>query len=149
MARSSRSTSKAHRRSSSCRSACTPPGAEIARAESRVPVLYYVFDLLYLDGLDLRSVPLEDRLTTLQRVLMLTSEVRLLEPFETDGLTAYAVAQAHGLEGIVAKRRDSTYESGRRSRNWAKVKTRTSDEFVVGGYAAGEGGAGRTVSARC
>jgi len=113
--------------------------AEIARAESRVPILYYVFDLLYLDGLDLRSVPLEDRLTTLQRVLMPTSEMRLLEPFETDGLTAYTVAQAHGLEGIVAKRRDSTYESGRRSRNWAKVKTRTSDEFVVGGYAAGEG----------
>ena len=116
----------------------------VAAAEARVPVLYYAFDLLYLDGVDLRGVPLEDRIDTLARVLMPTAEVRLLEAFDTDGVTAFAVAQQNGLEGIVAKRRDSVYESGRRSRAWAKVKSRTSDEFVVGGYSAGEGGRART-----
>jgi bifunctional non-homologous end joining protein LigD len=116
----------------------------IAAAEVRVPVLYYAFDLLHLDGVDLRGVPLDDRLETLARVLMPTAEVRLLEAFDADGVTAYEVAQQHGLEGIVAKRRDSVYESGRRSRAWAKVKARTSDEFVVGGYAAGEGGRAHT-----
>lgn len=113
---------------------------EITLAETRVPVIYYVFDLLYLDGLDLRHVPLEDRLETLARVLLPTAEVRPLEAFDADGETAFEVARQHGLEGIVSKRRDSVYESGRRSRAWVKVKTRTSDEFVVGGYAAGEGG---------
>jgi bifunctional non-homologous end joining protein LigD len=117
---------------------------DVAQAEVRVPVIYYVFDLLYLDGLDLRSVPLEDRVETLARVLLPTPQVRLVEEFEADGETAFEVARQHGLEGIMAKRRDSVYESGRRSRAWVKVKTRVSDEFVVGGYAAGEGGRART-----
>ena len=116
----------------------------IAAAEVRVPVLYYAFDLLHLDGVDLRGATLDDRLETLARVLLPTPEVRLLEAFDADGVTAFEVAQQHGLEGIVAKRRDSVYESGRRSRAWVKVKSRTSDEFVVGGYAAGEGGRAHT-----
>jgi bifunctional non-homologous end joining protein LigD len=118
--------------------------AEIARAEKRTPVIYYVFDLLYLDGLDLRGVPLEDRLETLARIVQPLPQLQPIAPFEVDGITAFAAAQRYGLEGVIAKRRDSVYESGRRSRAWLKVKDRTSDEFVVGGYAAGEGGRART-----
>jgi bifunctional non-homologous end joining protein LigD len=117
---------------------------EIARAEARIPVVYYVFDVLYLDGIDLRAVPLEDRLETLARVLLPTGHVRLLEPFEVDGETAYEIAIDAGLEGLVAKRRDSIYESGRRSRNWLKLKGRTTEEFVVGGFSAGQRGRAST-----
>ena len=117
---------------------------EIARAETRIPVVYYVFDLLYLDGINLCPVPLEDRLETLARVLLPTAHVRLLEQFDVDGKTAYAAAMAHGIEGLVAKRRDSVYESGKRSRNWQKIKSRMTEEFVVGGFSAGQGGRGST-----
>ncbi|MGE0228172.1 MAG: non-homologous end-joining DNA ligase [Dehalococcoidia bacterium] len=117
---------------------------EIARAEARIPVIYYVFDLLYLDGVDLRDVPLEDRRETLARVLLPAPSIRLVEPFEVDGITAFEIARTHDLEGLVAKKRDSVYESGRRSRNWLKVKTRNTDEFVVGGFSAGQGGRSST-----
>ena len=116
----------------------------IARAETTNPVVYYVFDLLYLDGLDLRAVPLEDRRELLARVLLPTPRLRLLDQFEADGEAAYAGVIALGLEGLVAKRRDSTYEAGKRSRAWLKIKARQTDEFVVGGYAAGEGARAKT-----
>ena len=118
--------------------------AEIARAEARIPVVYYVFDLLYLDGIDLRSVPIEHRLETLERVLLPTAHVRRLEPFDTDGETAFAAAKELGLEGLVAKRLGSVYESGRRSRNWQKVKLRNTIELVVGGFSAGQRGRAST-----
>lgn len=120
---------------------------QVARAEARIPVIYYVFDLLYLDGLDFRAVPLQDRLETLARVLLPTAAVRLVEELPADGETAYHVATSLGLEGVMAKRRDSTYDSGRRSHAWVKVKGRASEEFVVGGYSDGEGGRAHTFGA--
>ena len=118
--------------------------ADVARAEERTPVLYYVFDLLYLDGIDLRRVPLDERKALLKRVLLPMPHVRLLEHFERDGIPAHEAARSLGLEGIVAKRHDSAYESGRRSRQWLKVKDRTTDEFVIGGFMAGQGARGKT-----
>ncbi len=120
---------------------------QVARAEARIPVIYYVFDLLYLDGLDLRAVPLDDRLETLARVLLPAPAVRLVEELPADGETAYHVATSLGLEGVMAKRRDSTYDSGRRSHAWVKVKGRETAEFVVGGYSSGEGGRAHTFGA--
>lgn len=121
--------------------------ADIRRAEAKIPVLYYVFDLLYLGGYDLRGVPLTQRKALLERALLTSDGVTLLEAFEEDGEAAYEAAVEHGLEGVVAKRSDSTYESGRRSRRWLKVKATLSDEFVVGGYSRGLGSRADTFGA--
>ncbi len=121
--------------------------ADIRRAEAEVPVLYFVFDLLYLDGYDLRAVPLEHRRAFLERVLSPTDRVQLLEQFSAEGEAAYQAAMQHGLEGVIAKRKDSTYQSGHRSPHWLKIKATLSDEFVVGGYTLGQGARADTFGA--
>ena len=121
--------------------------SEIARADASTPVLYFPFDLLHLDGFDLRGVPLGHRLEVLARVLLPTLFVQPVQIFAADGRAAFEAAVKLGLEGIVAKRRDSTYVEGRRSRQWLKVKARQSDEFVVGGYHGGEGARGGSFGA--
>jgi bifunctional non-homologous end joining protein LigD len=113
--------------------------SDIKRAESQVPVFYYVFDVLYAGGYDLRGAPLDQRKRLLRQLLMPTDRVRLVEDFERDGDVAYRVAVEHGLEGLLAKRRDSVYESGRRSKNWMKIKSTKEDEFIIGGYTEGGG----------
>ncbi len=120
---------------------------EIAQADRETPVVFYVFDLLHLDGVDLTRVPLEDRKRTLQRVLLPSPHVQYLEHFEIDGITAYEGAVQLGLEGIVAKRRDSSYEPNKRSRRWLKVKPRHTDDFVVGGFTRGENSRASTFGA--
>ena len=121
--------------------------ADIRRAEAETPVFYYVFDLLYAGGYDLRAVALAQRKDLLQRILLPSDRVRLLEHFEEEGEAAYEAAISHGLEGIIAKRRDSAYEAGRRSRHWLKIKPTLSDEFVIGGYSQGLGGRAATFGA--
>jgi bifunctional non-homologous end joining protein LigD len=99
---------------------------------------YYVFDLLYLDGFDLRSVPLSDRKTLLHAVLAPLDGIEEVAVFD-DGASLFRVAESQGLEGVVAKKRDSIYEPGHRVRTWLKVKTSQTDEFVVVGYTHGAG----------
>jgi bifunctional non-homologous end joining protein LigD len=111
---------------------------EIAQADHDLPVLFYAFDLLYLDGVDLTRVPLEERARLLTRTLAPSAWVKHLEAFEVDGLTAFEAVRNLGLEGLVAKKRDSKYSPGRRSKQWLKVKHRPADEFVVVGYSDGE-----------
>ena len=82
--------------------------------DAAIPVVYYVFDLLYADGFDLTSVPLMERKALLQSTLAPTENVRLVDAFAEDGVTAYDAAVDIGLEGVLAKRRDSQYEAGRR-----------------------------------
>lgn len=113
--------------------------AEARRRAAEVPVTYVVFDLLHLDGHDLTSLPLQDRRRLLEQVLEPAPSWRL-SPLHDDGEALVAVAEAHGLEGVVAKRLESTYDPGRRTRTWLKVKTRRRQELVVGGWLAGEGG---------
>lgn len=113
--------------------------ADIQHAENAVPVVYYAFDLLYAGGWDVCAAPLWQRKTLLATILVPTDHVRLLEHFEEDGEEAFEAAVALGFEGVVAKRRDSVYEAGRRSRAWLKVKSTSEAEFVVGGYSAGAG----------
>lgn len=112
---------------------------DISLAETQTPVMYYVFDLLYLDGYDLRSAPLWRRKGVLQRTFLPSRHVRLVEFFEQEGEAAYEAAVAQGLEGVVAKRRDGVYEPGQRSRSWLKVKSTLSDEFIIGGFTDGAG----------
>lgn len=118
--------------------------SDIKRAEAQIPVYYYVFDLLYAGGYDLRNVPLRYRKSLLKQVLIPSNRVLLVEHFEAEGEAAFRAAVEHGLEGVIAKRRDSLYESGRRSHSWLKVKSTLEDEFVVGGYSPGAGGRAET-----
>jgi bifunctional non-homologous end joining protein LigD len=102
-------------------------------------LVYYAFDLLELDGKPLVDLPLHERKERLGRLIDLrTGSVAVSEGFD-DGDALFEVAQAQHLEGIIAKRVDSTYKSGRRTREWLKVKTENTDEFVVVGYTAGAG----------
>jgi bifunctional non-homologous end joining protein LigD len=121
--------------------------ADIHRADVQVPVLYYVFDLLYWDGYDLRATSFEERRRQLEKALVPSDRVRLIDEYEEDGEAAYEAAVEHGLEGVMAKRRDSAYRAGERSRLWLKVKATLSDEFIVGGYSRATGARSGTFGA--
>ncbi|MFN8610937.1 MAG: DNA ligase D [Vulcanimicrobiota bacterium] len=103
------------------------------------PVLFYAFDLIYLDGYDLRAVPWSLRRQYLEEGLRPSSWVRLSATIEGDGLAFYELVKERGLEGIVAKRKASPY-SGKRSSDWVKIKTRHELEAVIGGLTPAEGG---------
>ncbi|MBV9169435.1 MAG: DNA ligase D [Chloroflexi bacterium] len=107
--------------------------------EPKPVLLFYAFDLLYRDGFDLRGVALDERRALLVSSLIPTARIRIVDAFPADGEAVYEAVRAQGMEGIVAKRRDSRYETGRRSDSWLKIKATESDEFVVGGYTAGSG----------
>jgi bifunctional non-homologous end joining protein LigD len=114
------------------------PGGRRAAAKADVPVLYYAFDLLYLDGYDWRRVPLEDRKCKLASLLVAGGVLRYSDHYEEHGQALFEMARKKGLEGIVAKKRTSFYEE-RRSREWLKIKIRQRLECVVGGYTEPEG----------
>jgi bifunctional non-homologous end joining protein LigD len=113
--------------------------ADIQRQDAQTPVLYFVFDLLYLDGFDLTKVLLLQRKATLAQALLPSSTIRYVDHVDGDGDEAYRQAVKLGLEGVVGKRRDWAYEAGKRSRAWLKVKGVLTAEFVVGGYSQGSG----------
>ncbi|MBI4902027.1 MAG: DNA ligase D [Acidobacteria bacterium] len=102
-----------------------------------VPVTMYVFDLLYLDGFDLRRAAIENRKRMLAAVFTPTARVRLSDHFVDQGKQLFQLARQSGLEGIVAKRLGSPYES-KRSGSWVKVKVTEQQEFVICGYSPGE-----------
>jgi len=108
----------------------------IAKMAQKSPVHFYAFDLLYLDGYDLRRVALFDRKRALAEIIKPHPLLRLSDHFEAGGELLEA-ARAAGLEGLIAKCKTSVYES-RRSRNWLKLKLTSQQEFVIGGYLPGE-----------
>ena len=97
-------------------------------------LVYEVFDLLYLDGLSLLDIALEDRKRLLRSVVRDSPSVRYAGHVDGDGETFYSVVAERGLEGMVAKLRRSRYEPGRRSGSWLKIKRRRDQEFVIGGW---------------
>jgi bifunctional non-homologous end joining protein LigD len=109
--------------------------------EDNPPLLYYFFDLLSLEGQDLTGEPLETRKAKLQKLLEGVSP-RLLFSGELPGgpEKIWRAIQAQHLEGIVAKRRTSLYESGARSGQWVKVKAIHQQDFVIGGFTEPKGG---------
>ena len=109
----------------------------VAHLARSTPVTLLLFDLLYLDGYDLRGVALEERKKLLAEIVAPTDRIRLSDHFAADGAAMLEAARAHGLEGIVAKRRDSRYEP-RRSRDWVKIKVVTTGDFVIAGFTHGE-----------
>ncbi len=113
--------------------------SDIDTAESALPIIYYVFDIVYLDGKDLRLLTLAERKEILKQSIVPSREVRLVDSLGEDGEAAFQACLEHGLEGIVGKRQDSIYESGRRSKNWLKIKSNLTAEFLICGYTAGSG----------
>ncbi len=109
----------------------------IARLAKSRPAIFYAFDLLYLDGRDLRGLPLSLRKERLRSVVAPAAHLRLSEHFAGNGPELLAAARAQNLEGVVAKRLDSFYESSR-STCWVKVKVTQEHEFVICGYTKGE-----------
>jgi len=112
-------------------------GGRRAGSRQDLPVLYYVFDLLYLDGYDLRRVSLEQRKQLLAHITSAAGPVRYSDHF-SQGKALFDVARQKGLEGILAKRRSSVYEE-RRSREWLKIKITRTVDCVIGGYTDPEG----------
>ena len=112
-------------------------GGRRVGARTDVPVIYYVFDLLYLDGYDLRRVTLEQRKQVLSRITATSAIVRYSDHFD-DGIKLFEAAKQKGLEGILAKKRDSLYAE-RRSREWLKIKITQTLDCVIGGYTDPEG----------
>jgi bifunctional non-homologous end joining protein LigD len=108
-----------------------------AAPRTDVPVVYYVFDLLYLDGYDLRRVPVEERKHALREILTPDDLIRYSDHFDK-GITLFDAAKTKGLEGVLAKRRGSFYEE-RRSREWLKIKITPTVACVVDGYTDPEG----------
>ena len=101
------------------------------------PATLFLFDLLYVDGYDLRGVALDDRRKLLNMLVVPNEHIRLSEAFDTSGDEMFEAAKKMGLEGIVAKDRKSTYEAARSS-HWQKVKVSNEQEFVIAGFTKGE-----------
>jgi len=114
------------------------PGKRRLQRRESVPVIYYAFDLLYLDGLDLRRIALEERKRLLQERIEASPVIQFSDHYAEKGLAFFEAAKQRGLEGIVAKKRSSAYEE-KRSRNWLKIKITQRQECVIGGYTDPEG----------
>jgi len=106
-----------------------------------IPIVYYAFDLIYLNGYDLRRVTLEERKRLLAEHLTAGPLARFSDHYEANGKALLEAARAKGLEGIVAKRRSSCYEE-KRSSDWRKIKIMRRVECVIAGYTDPEGSRG-------
>lgn len=102
---------------------------------SQIPVVYFAFDVLYCDGYDLRQAPLFERKQLLQRLLHTSECFRYSDHQLERGKELFELARKNGLEGIIAKRTDSSYVSDR-SANWVKLKVTNTIDAVVGGWTA-------------
>ena len=103
------------------------------------PIVYYVFDVLEADGTPLLDRPLAERRERLDKLLDPRNRtIRVSDTFD-DGAALLEAAREQGLEGVIAKRADSRYAEGKRTRDWLKVKTHGRQEFVVAGYTKGQG----------
>jgi bifunctional non-homologous end joining protein LigD len=112
---------------------------EARRAAERDPVTFAVFDLLSLDGRDLTGTELRIRKKTLRELIGPAGPLLYADHVEGDGEAFFAAVRERGLEGMVAKRADSRYQSGRRSADWIKVKAWCSQSCAIAGWTAGRG----------
>jgi len=108
-------------------------GRRIQRTRDDIPVVYYVFDLLYVDGYNLMQVELEQRKDLLASTLVQSDLIRYSDHYIGSGKALFEAAAQRELEGIVAKRRGSCYLQ-KRSREWLKIKIVRRQECVIGGY---------------
>ncbi len=111
------------------------------RSEADGELIYYVFDIMWLDGKDLSGLPLTQRREILKRLVPTEGIIRLSENFETTATQLLEEVAKLDMEGIMAKKADSTYTPGLRTREWLKIKAQKRHEVVIGGYTQNEGSA--------
>ena len=102
-------------------------------------LVYYVFDLLHLNGLDTISLPLIDRKSLIPEIIKDMDQVEYCDHIESMGLAFYERAIAMGMEGVIAKKSNSTYSSGYRSEDWLKFKDSYTIEALICGYTSSDG----------
>jgi bifunctional non-homologous end joining protein LigD len=113
---------------------------EVRRKMGEVPIAYVLFDVLWAEGRNTMSLPYRERREVLAELVPEPGPCwKVSAPHFGDGAALLAAADQQRLEGIVAKRADSVYEPGKRSRNWLKIKLQRTQEFVIGGWVPGEG----------
>jgi bifunctional non-homologous end joining protein LigD len=116
-----------------------PSFSAMQQGRPGTPIVYYVFDLLEVEGEPIIDLPLEDRRARLEKLLDKRNKtIRFSESFD-DGESLLEAANQQGLEGIMAKRLGSRYLPGKRSRDWLKIKGHGRQEFVIAGYTPGKG----------
>jgi DNA ligase D-like protein (predicted ligase) len=103
-------------------------------------IRYFIFDLLVFKGQDLTGLPLMERRKLLNVVKVKSQRVRISQQFRVSARAMLVGVRRQGLEGVVAKRKDSLYESGKRSGAWIKHRVNRSQEFVIGGFIPGPHG---------
>jgi bifunctional non-homologous end joining protein LigD len=121
--------------------------AQAARLAKNTPVTYVIFDLLWLDGHSLMGLPYSERRERLAALKLTGASWQTPEHLVGSGREVLKASAAQGLEGVVAKRLDSTYEPGRRASAWVKVKNFKRQEFVIGGWLPGKGGRAARIGA--
>lgn len=110
------------------------------RSEADGLLVFYVFDLLWYNGKDLTQKPLLERRKILEGIIPENHEqIRLSKQFDASGKEFFEAADKMGLEGIIAKKSDSIYQPGIRTKNWLKIKTEKRQEAIIGGFTKNEG----------
>ncbi len=113
---------------------------QLWRSEADGQLLYYIFDILWYDGYELMDLPIEQRRQLLKNIIPQNlAGIKLSEVFEGTGKDAFKAAEQLHLEGVMAKRNESKYKAGARSKDWLKIKTEKRQELVIGGYTLNEG----------
>lgn len=107
---------------------------KIKLAAESLPISFVAFDILYLDGKDMTGLPLMERKALLQKTVRESERVAVSRYLETGGTALYRLAEQQGLEGVVAKLRESKYYQGKRTKEWIKIKALLDDDFVVCGW---------------
>lgn len=113
--------------------------ADVRGAALKAPVQYLVFDILEADGRRLTAEPYDERRRVLEETVRSTGSIQVPPAFEGELEEAVDSSRELGLEGVMAKKRDSTYAVGRRSKAWVKIKHHVTQEVVVGGWRPGKG----------
>lgn len=116
------------------------------RSEADGELKFYVFDLLWLDGYSYMHLPLTERRQKLEEILPSHPLIHISQAFPTSGIEFFEAAGKMKLEGIMAKKADSDYKPGVRSKEWLKIKTGNRQEVVIGGFTKNEG-SGKSFSA--
>jgi bifunctional non-homologous end joining protein LigD len=120
---------------------------EIKRMSKQIPVTLVAFDLLWLDGEELTGLPLEERRELLEGVVETDERLDVVAHVEAEGKAFVEAARKLRLEGVVAKKKGSRYEPGRRTPNWRKIKLTNTQDCVILGWTRGEGSRGQTFGA--
>jgi bifunctional non-homologous end joining protein LigD len=113
--------------------------SDVAAGMTRIPVQYFVFDILSLGARSLEREPYDERRIRLCETVKATALIHVPPGFEGDLAAALRSSRELGLEGVMAKKRDGAYREGARSRSWIKIKHHATQEVVIGGWRSGAG----------